>query len=158
MDRATAESSRRLVSEAMTTAVVAVAPDLAVEEARRLAVERGAHHLLVLDEGTLVGILCRCDLDEAESGALVSDCMSVPVMTVRPDASLEAAAATMADFEVGCLPVVTGGLILGLLSEEELAGAGVPAPRSGGRPAASRGRPPCPKAPRGAGGHAPQRS
>ncbi len=140
MDRATAESSRRLVSEAMTTAAVPVAPDLAVEEARRLAEEKGAHHLLVIDEGTLVGILCRCDLDEAESGAQVSDCMSVPVMTIRPDQSLAAAAATMADFEVGCLPVVTGGLILGLISEEELARAGVGAPRSGGRCRCHRGR------------------
>lgn len=140
MERGIAGSSQRLVSEAMTTAVVAVGPDLAVEEARRLAEEKGAHHLLVFDEATLVGILCRCDLDEAEPGTAVSDCMSVPVMTTRPDASLASAAATMADFEVGCLPVVTGGLILGLLSEEEIAGAGLAA-RSGGRCRCHRRRP-----------------
>lgn len=133
MTRAIAESSGRLVFEAMTTAVLAVAPDQAVEEARRLAEESGVHHLLVLDEGALVGILCRCDLEEAEPGSPVSDCMSVPVETVRPDAALSTAVAIMADFEVGCLPVVTGGLVLGLLSEEELARAGAAASRAGGR-------------------------
>jgi len=156
MDRAIAEPSRRLVSEVMTTAVVPVAPDEAVEEARRRAADIGAHHLLVLDEGNLVGILCRCDLEQAEPGAQVSDCMSVPVMTVRPDASLAAAVATMADFEVGCLPVVTGGLILGLISEQELAGVG--GRRTSGRcrchrpPARSHRGAPRRKAPPGAAG------
>lgn len=133
MNHATGEAAPRLVSEVMTTAVATIGPDLTVAAARRLADETGAHHQLVLDEGTLVGVLCRCDLDEADPGSAVSDCMSVPVMTIRPDASLAAAVATMADFDVGCLPVVAGGLILGLLSEEELARAGHGVPRSAGR-------------------------
>jgi acetoin utilization protein AcuB len=124
MTRAIGVSSGRLVYEAMTTAVLAVAPDQAVEDARRLAKERGAHHLLVLDEGALVGILCRCDLEEAAPGSPVSDCMSVPVETVRPDATLSTAVATMADLEVGCLPVVAGGLVLGMLSEEDVRAGG----------------------------------
>ncbi len=133
MERGIAEIPVKVVSEAMTTALVTVAPDVSVEAARRRGEMAGAHHLLVLDEGTLVGILCRCDLDEAEPGSVVSDCMSVPVMTIRPDQSLAAAVATMADFEIGCLPVVAGGLILGLLSEEELDRAGAIAARSAGR-------------------------
>ena len=120
MERVRAHPPGRLVSEAMTTAVVWVEPDDPVEGALRVAEERAAHHLLVLDEGTLVGIISRRDLDRAEPGALVADCMSVPVITIRPDATLASAMVTMADFEVGCLPVVIGGLILGLLSEEEL--------------------------------------
>ncbi len=126
MERVKVQPRGRLVSEAMTTAVVWVEPDDPVEEALRLAKERAVHHLLVLDEGTLVGILSRRDLDRAEPGALVADCMSVPVITIRPDATLASAAVTMADFEVGCLPVVIGGLILGLLSEEEGLAKGEP--------------------------------
>ena len=147
MERLTAEPSVRLVSEAMTTAVATVGPDVTVEVALRLAEETGAHHQLVLDEGALVGILCRCDLDEAEPGSAVSDCMSVPVMTIRPDQSLAAAVATMADFEVGCLPVVAGGLILGLISEGELARAGMATVRSAGRCRCHR-RARLPRAPR----------
>ena len=104
-----------------------------VDERQTIGARLGREFIPKLDEGTLVGILCRCDLDEAEPGAEVSDCMSVPVMTIHPDASLAAAAATMADFEVGCLPVVAGGLILGMLSEDELARAGTAAPRAAGR-------------------------
>ena len=130
MELAIPEPSPRFVSEAMTTVVPEVGPDLTVEDALRLAEETGAHHQLVMDEGTLVGILCRCDLEEAELGSFVSDCMSVPVMTIRPDQSLAAAVATMADFEVGCLPVMAGGLILGLISEGELDRAGMAASRS----------------------------
>ena len=111
MEPGTTEIPAQVVSEVMTTAVVAVPPGASVESARRSGEEAGAHHLLVVDEGTLVGILCTCDLDEAEPGSAVSDCMSVPVMTIRPDQSLAAAVATMADFEVGCLPVLAGGQI-----------------------------------------------
>ncbi len=140
MERAEAQSSGRLVSEAMSTAVVPIGPDEPVEEALRLAEERAAHHLLVLDEGTLVGILSRRDLEMAEPGARVSDCMSVPVITIRPDASLASAIVTMADFEVGCLPVVIGGLILGLLSEgEELGRRGSTGRRAAGHPRALAG-------------------
>ncbi len=136
MEQVSAQSPGRLVSEVMTTAVVRVGPDEPVEEALRLAEEHAAHHLLVLDEGTLVGILARSDLDRAEPGSLVADCMSVPVITIRPDATLASAAVTMADFGVGCLPVVIGGLILGLLSEEGDLERGEPDPRRA--PTASR--------------------
>ncbi len=140
MERVVAHSSGRLVSEAMTTAVVPIGPDEPVEEALRLAEERATHHLLVLDEGTLVGILSRRDLEQAEPGSRVSDCMSVPVITVRPDALLASAAVTMADFEVSCLPVVIGGLILGLLSEEGDPGrGGLAGRREASRPRALAG-------------------
>lgn len=125
-------AGRRWVSEVMTRAVVSVAPDMSVEDARRQARETGAHHQLVLDRGTLVGVICSCDLAEAEPGAEISDCMSVPVMTVHPDQSLAAAVAIMADCGVGCLPVVSGGLVVGLLSEDQLARAGM-GPRLSGR-------------------------
>ena len=51
--------------------------------------------------------------------------MTVPVLTVRPDAPVEEAAETMSACGVGCLPVAVGGLILGTLSEAEIVRAGV---------------------------------
>jgi acetoin utilization protein AcuB len=57
--------------------------------------------------------------------------MTVPVLTVRPDADVEDVAETMSARGVGCLPVALGGLILGTVSEAEIARAGVrhPHPR-----------------------------
>jgi acetoin utilization protein AcuB len=118
-----------MVSEAMNRALVAVAPDALVEEAVAVARRTGVEHLLVLDEHTLVGILCACDLRDASAGEHVSDCMSPPVITVRPDAPVEEAATTMRDCAVGCLPVQVGGLILGTLGDAELLRCGMGPPR-----------------------------
>jgi CBS domain-containing protein len=118
-----------MVSEAMNRAPVAVEPEVTIEDAEALARRTGADHLLVLDEQTLVGILCACDLRDAAPGDRVSDRMSVPVITVRPDVALEEAAMTLRECAVGCLPVAVGGLILGTIADAELARGGIPRTR-----------------------------
>jgi acetoin utilization protein AcuB len=114
----------------MNRAVVAIEADETIESATEIARATGTDHLLVLDEQTLVGILCTCDLEEAAAGEHVCDAMSLPVLTVRPDAAIEEAAVTMGECDIGCLPVAVGGLVLGTLGEAELARAGVDAPRA----------------------------
>ena len=116
-----------LVSEAMNRTLVTIEPDASVEAAQALAARTGAEHLLVVDEQTLVGIVCECDLRDARPGEHVCDRMTVPVLTIRPDAPVEEVADTMAECAVGCVPVMLGGLILGTASEEDLARCGVPA-------------------------------
>jgi CBS domain-containing protein len=116
-----------LVAQAMNRAPVTVPPDALVCDAADLARRTGADHLLVLDEDTLVGILCACDLREADPEEPVSEAMSVPVLTVRPDANIEEVALAMGECDVGCLPVALGGLVLGTVSDAELERAGVPA-------------------------------
>ena len=118
-----------MVSEAMNRAPVTVVPDATIEEAVALARRTGSEHLLVMDEETLVGVLCTCDLRHAGEGERVCDCMSVPVVTVRPDAPVEDAALTMRECSVGCLPVALGGLVLGMLGDTELRSCGIPPPR-----------------------------
>lgn len=118
-----------LVSEAMNRSLVTVPPGASISEAVGLVRRTGAEHVLVMDEQTLVGILCACDLRGARPGDRVSECMSSPVVTVRPDVRVEDAAATLCESQVGCLPVAVGGLILGTLSEAELTRAGVEEPR-----------------------------
>ena len=118
-----------MVSEAMNRVPVTVVPDATIEEAVALARRTGSEHLLVMDEETLVGVLCTCDLRHAGEGERVCDCMSVPVVTVRPDAPVEDAALTMRECSVGCLPVALGGLVLGMLGDAELRSCGIPPPR-----------------------------
>ncbi len=114
-----------MVSEAMNRAVVTIEPDDSVEAATEIARASGAEHLLVLDEQTLVGIICACDLTAASPGDTVSDCMSLPVVTVRPDTPLEDVVLTMEECSVGCIPVALGGLILGTVSDHELVRCGI---------------------------------
>jgi acetoin utilization protein AcuB len=110
-----------LVSDAMSRAFTTVAADATVREASALARAAGAGHLLVMDADNLVGVVCcDCDLTGAGPDDAVADRMTVPVFTVRPDATLEEAALTMRDCRVGCLPVASGGLLLGVLTGDAL--------------------------------------
>jgi acetoin utilization protein AcuB len=118
-----------LVSEAMNRSLIAVSPEASAAEAVAVIRSTGAEHVLVMDEQTLVGILCACDLRGARPDEAVCDRMTVPALTVRPDVDVEEAAATMCECGVGCLPVALGGLILGTVSEAEMARAGVHGPR-----------------------------
>ncbi len=115
-----------LVSDAMNRSPMVVPADASIAAAAALADATGAAHLLVMDEDNLVGILCGCDLDAASPEERVWERMSLPVITIRPDATLEDAAATLCECGVGCLPVALGGLVLGCVSGEELARAGMP--------------------------------
>ena len=138
-----------IVSEAMNRGVVTVEPDDLVASAAALARATGAEHLLVVDEGTLVGILCACDLRGADPAERVSERMTVPVVTVRPDTTLEEVAETIEECAVGCVPVAVGGLILGTVSNDELARCGMAAPHPHRHCHAHRGTR------RGSGGPAP---
>jgi CBS domain-containing membrane protein len=102
-------------------------------------------HLPVLDEdGELVGIVSQRDLfrgalaralgygETAQRRMLgmlvVKEVMSTQLVTVGPDAPIADAARTMVDRKIGCLPVVEGGKLVGILTEsdfvEVLAGRG----------------------------------
>jgi CBS domain-containing protein len=116
-----------LVSEAMNRSPLSVPADASIATAAALAEAAGDAHLLVMDEENLVGILCGCDLSSARPDERVFERMSLPVITIRPDATLEDAALTLCECGVGCLPVALGGLVLGTVSGKELARAGVPA-------------------------------
>ena len=95
--------------------------------ADEFAARRGVHHLLVFDRAlTLAGIACRCDLARGGAGA-VEEVMSKEVFAIEPATSLGVAATAMKRLRIGCLPVVAGPLVLGILTRRDLDRAGVPA-------------------------------
>ncbi len=93
-------------------------------------------HLPVLDAGRVVGIVSQRDLFRAALGAALAfgirrpqelmrsleirDVMSTPAVTVEPGAPVQQAARTMADKKIGCLPVVEGGRLVGILTEHDV--------------------------------------
>ncbi len=102
-------------------------------------------HLPVLDDdGELVGIVSQRDMfrgalahalgygETAQRRMLgllvVKEVMTTRVVTVGPGAPIADAARTMVDRKIGCLPVVEGGRLVGILTEsdfvEVLAGRG----------------------------------
>jgi CBS domain-containing protein len=113
------------VAEVMGTELYTLTPDTVVASAKRLAFDNGIDHLLVLDNGTLTGIVCKGDLRAAARNALVADCMSSPVLCIGPDTTLEEAAQIMFDQHVSCLPVVTGAFLVGIITRAALATVGI---------------------------------
>lgn len=111
----------------MRTAPPSITADMRRDAAEELAIARGVHHLLVFDrQRALVGLACRCDLARGD-GRAVSEVMSRDVFAVEPATPLGIAAAALKQLRIGCLPVVSGPLVVGILTRRDLDRAGVPA-------------------------------
>ncbi len=95
----------------------------------------GVRHMPVVAAGRLVGVVSERDLLRASLSSLdpnqqerrafleaieIAQVMSTPPITVGPEARVEEAARSMADNRIGCLPVVEGDKLLGLLTETDL--------------------------------------
>ena len=111
------------VAEVMGTELFTLTPETAVASARRLVLENDIHHMLVLDNGTLAGIVCREDLRFADRDARIADCMTSPVLCITPDTTLQEAVDIMGANDIDCLPVVTGTFLVGIVTLEGLATA-----------------------------------
>jgi CBS domain-containing protein len=61
--------------------------------------------------------------DRALKSILVKEVMSDDVVTTTPDAQVSAAAKTMVDRKIGCLPVLEGDSLVGILSESDIVSA-----------------------------------
>jgi acetoin utilization protein AcuB len=119
-----------LVADVMTRRPVMVSPDATVAAALS-AMRRGRfRHLPVVTGAELVGVVARGDL-EAPPGAPVeaaealadrplSEVMSTQPVTVWPDEPVEVAARLLVEHTIGCLPVVAGDGLVGILTESDL--------------------------------------
>lgn len=104
----------------MGTELFTLTPDTVVSSALRLASARRIQHFLVIEDGSLTGIVCQSDLRSARESSQVAACMKSPVLCIGPDTTVEDAAEIMAQNEVGCLPVVTGAFLVGMITRDKL--------------------------------------
>jgi CBS domain-containing protein len=123
-----AEVGSCCVAEVRGTELYTLTPDTVVASAQRLALENGVNHLLVLENGTLAGIVCKEDLRTASRDALIGECMSSPVLCIGPETTLDEAAQIMVEHDVSCLPVVTGAFLVGIVTRDALATVGLAPP------------------------------
>jgi len=100
-----------------------------LEEAYRLMQESRFRHFPVLEGGRLVGVVTDRDLRLATStlapvpfpaGALVGDMMTRDPRTAGLLDPVEDAARVMRELKIGCLPVVDGGELLGIVTGIDL--------------------------------------
>ncbi len=70
-------------------------------------------------------MICRCDLERAPPRVPISRLVRKPLVTVEAAATAAAAAELMRTKAVGCLPVLSGGLLLGVVTRSDLLRAGM---------------------------------
>jgi acetoin utilization protein AcuB len=126
------------VRDYMTKHPVMVEPTMSIMEAQGLMAEAHVRHLPVIQEGKrLVGLLTRerlripptdlaslnvWEITRFLSNLKVRDVMvqAKDVVTIGPDATVEEAAQTMARDKIGCLPVLEDGIVVGIITEQDM--------------------------------------
>jgi len=126
-----------IISRVMTQDPIFIHPDMPINEVRALMDKKKIGHLPVLDKNNnLVGLVTREDLIKAgPSGAttldmyeisyllskmIAKEVMEKAVITVAENEVVEEAARIMADNSIGCLPVMRGKRLVGIITDTDL--------------------------------------
>ncbi|HUM00651.1 MAG TPA: CBS and ACT domain-containing protein [Thermoanaerobaculia bacterium] len=118
-----------LVRDIMRSPAVTVSADTTLETAYRTMREKGIRHLPVLEGGQLVGVITDRDLRLATSvlsptpfsaGSRVSGVMRTRPLTADPSDPIEDAARIMREKKIGCLPVLDGARLIGIVTGLDL--------------------------------------
>jgi acetoin utilization protein AcuB len=114
-----------LVREIMHADPVSIGPDTPIERAAAMMREGNIRHLPVVEGDRLVGVVTDRDLRLATSSlsarpcspsAPVREIMSHPVETTHPLDPIEVAARVMRELKIGCLPVLDGPRLVGIVT------------------------------------------
>lgn len=124
-----------LVRDIMTSNVITIPSDTPVLEAERIMSFHKVERLPVVDKGKMVGLVTKDNLLKAGpsestsfsrgelyylmSKLTVKGIMRKDVTTVSPDTSVEQAAAIAQKNKVGCLPVMEGNHIVGIVTTND---------------------------------------
>lgn len=123
----------------MSTDLITVKPGDTLETARNIMHDKKIHHLPVLDDNeklvglvTLTNVLAATDsiLRDPESRIhateiLLEDIMVRDIVTVTEFASLRQAALFLEKHRIGCLPVVTDGVLRGIVTDTDFVGVAI---------------------------------
>lgn len=108
------------IRDIMKTRVVSISPTTTVAAARERLLQNGIRHLVVLDRHLVAGVLSEHDLDGRSDALPAADVMSRDVTTVGPSDTLRHAAGLLDGQLIGCLPVVDGGELQGIVTKSDL--------------------------------------
>jgi acetoin utilization protein AcuB len=126
-----------LVKDRMTPNPIVITPDASHPDAMRILRQNKFRYLPVVDKaGKIVGMVTEADLLHAAPSSATSlsiyemnyllanlkiqDVMSSPVITVAEDAPIEEAAKLMIEKGIGCLPVMRGAALIGVITETDI--------------------------------------
>ncbi len=130
------DPSQTRVRDVMSKKIVTISASERMSTLEDIMTLGHVRHMPVVHGGRLVGVVSERDLLRASLSALSSHrteerrpflhgleiqrVMSTPPIVVEPDASIDTAAHVMADKRIGCLPVVQGDHLEGMLTETDV--------------------------------------
>jgi CBS domain-containing membrane protein len=127
---------RRQVRDLMTDRVFTLQPGDDLENLYDLMDDRHVRHVPIVDsDGDLVGLVTQRDLSRRALGSRedlplslqkdllrrrqVREIMATEVDTIEPDADLSEAAEMLLENKIGCLPVIEGAHLVGIITEAD---------------------------------------
>jgi len=124
------------VKEIMMGSPVTLSPEDTLDLANDVISLGRIRHIPVLEDGRLVGLISERDLigravpaifglkQKSKSALLktyrIKDFMRKRVVTVSPDTHIKEAARLMAEKKIGCVPVVSAGALIGLVTATDV--------------------------------------
>ncbi|HHV65819.1 MAG TPA: CBS domain-containing protein [Peptococcaceae bacterium] len=113
-----------LVKDIMSFPVKTVTPETTMGEANQLLLKYGHTGLPVVENNSLVGIISRRDVEKAVKHGLehapVKGFMTKEVITAHPEQSWEEIQELMVLHDIGRLPVVENGCLVGIVSRSDV--------------------------------------
>ena len=122
----------------MSTNLITVAPSATLAEARALMHDHRIHHIPVVEDDQLVGLVTLTNVLAATDSFLrddksrihaneigISDAMVTDVATVDVNASLRHAALFLERHKIGCLPVLDDGKLVGIITDTDFVGVAI---------------------------------
>ena len=116
------------VADIMTRTVRSIGTSAKLDDARALMRETGIHHLVVMKAGHVAGVLSSRDCERARASHLmarddvwsIEDVMTARVVVVSPETTIHEAASKLRGYSIGCLPVVDGKDLVGIVTISDL--------------------------------------
>ena len=124
------------VRDIMSEQIVTISSDDSLSTVEDIMTLGRVRHMPVVRGGQLVGVVSERDLLRASLSNLsgfgneqrraflqvveIKRVMSAPPVVIDPDASVKEAALVMAERKIGCLPVLEGGRLVGMLTETDV--------------------------------------
>lgn len=125
-----------VVREIMMGSPVTLKPDDTLDLANDIISLGRIRHIPVVDDGRLVGLLSERDLVGAAASkifglkqknksvllksVLIKDVMKKRIVTVKPETPIKETAKLMAEKKIGCVPVVSDGTLVGLVTTTDI--------------------------------------
>lgn len=113
------------VQDVMSRDVKTIGPEETADSAYEAMRARGFHHLVVVENGRMVGVLSDRDLGgvrgvAAHKGQPVRALMTPSVVSVSPETPIRKVANLLRGRSIGCVPVVEGERLVGIVTTSDL--------------------------------------